>query len=106
MDDFLCVLVPFFKELVSDRMGVGIFSILISAIVPLLLRLNYLAISPNRSTALLGFGLPLLVAVGGQLVGIGVFAASVGSAIYALGAWRMAKVSERVRGLCASQKGG
>ncbi|PWZ00507.1 hypothetical protein BCV70DRAFT_199785 [Testicularia cyperi] len=60
LDNFLCIVMPFFQRSVSNRLNVGLYAVMIATVIPFLYRLSFQAVSPNRKTDLLG-ALPILV---------------------------------------------
>ncbi|KAN0061503.1 hypothetical protein ACQY0O_006350 [Thecaphora frezii] len=87
LDNFFCLIVPFFKQAVATRTNLGALTLLGSIMSPLVARLTYQAVSPNRKTVLFSGVWIFLIAALGQLLGFGMVASALGIVVYTLGSY-------------------
>lgn len=85
LDDFGCYLVPFLRSVAESRAGRGAGALLLSVLVPVLLRQSYVAVSPNTRTILLGPLSVLAVHLFARVAGLGVSLCTVGVTVLTLG---------------------
>ncbi|PWN22744.1 hypothetical protein BCV69DRAFT_96227 [Microstroma glucosiphilum] len=88
IDNALCVLLPFFKQLIADRASIAGGALIFSTLLPILMRQCYLASSPNTRSFFLGPLAVVLVHLIGRMTGIGFALASVGLLFQALGSYQ------------------
>ncbi|PWN48860.1 hypothetical protein IE53DRAFT_388943 [Violaceomyces palustris] len=93
VDNFICISMPFFKDLIVDRLSAGITSLLLSVMGPAILHLCYTAVSPNRKSLLSGGWLVLFITALGQGLGFGMVAAIFGTLILTVGSYETYKRS-------------
>ncbi|CAD6937329.1 unnamed protein product [Tilletia controversa] len=84
IDSSLCVVLPLFKQARSDLHSVGLFSLALSGIMPLVAHSTYVAISPNSRISFISGALPALAALA-VFIGGGVVAAGPYVIFYTLG---------------------
>ncbi|CAO1615748.1 unnamed protein product [Sympodiomycopsis kandeliae] len=85
LDNVLCTIAPVYTGFTSNRMNLGSAALVLSVLIPIILRQGYQASSPNNRSSLLGpISVVLLLSLG-HFIGHGFAFASVGTLILTMG---------------------
>ena len=85
VDNVLCLAVPILRKAVESDERLGLYAIAYSVTIPILYRLNHLAISPNFANVAFNAFLPLLATLFTPVLGMGIVATALVVPIYSFG---------------------
>lgn len=98
LDNALCSIAPLYTGIAANRMNLGAAALVLSVVIPTVLRLGYLAVSPNnRSSSLLGASAMVTLQSVGEGIGHGFVFAGFGTGLLAMGLYQhLARQDERI----------